>query len=147
MNFSVAYFQTKKTALFHCSYKKYFKGVESLNKSNLRVIYNPGGTNEKYVMSHLSNTRKILHKQNLTIIEELKKKRADYFITDDIEAKLLTKRHPHFCKLKSALPNTKMDMAIIVKDNQVLKLINLAIKKIKKSKTFQDLKKRYGLIN
>ena len=64
----------------------------------MRVVVNPGGTNEQYVRANLHRARIIVHADNRTIFDELRAGRADVMITDDVEVDLQTHRHPDLCR-------------------------------------------------
>ena len=60
----------------------------------MRVVVNPGGTNEQFDRAHLHAATIVLHPDNRTIFDEILAGRADVMITDDVEADLQALRHP-----------------------------------------------------
>ena len=65
----------------------------------MRVIVNPGGTNERFVDANVRAASKVLHPDNRTIFEELVAGRADVMFTDAVEVELQTQHSPSLCRL------------------------------------------------
>ncbi len=96
--FSIPYQAGGKTALARCTEAVKFRSLEDIDRSQTRVIVNPGGTNESFVREHLHAARIIDYPDNRTIFNELLAGRADVMITDDIEAELQHRRQPLLCR-------------------------------------------------
>jgi cyclohexadienyl dehydratase len=138
--FSLPYITTGKAALYRCQ-----QPPTQLNSSHYTVVYNPGGTNEKYVERYLTKSKKLLHPENLSIPTILLEQKADFFITDLIEAKLLAQKFPqHLCH-SSILPNSTQQIAIFVQQKNLRDRINIILKKIKQEPLFNKLLKKYNL--
>ena len=60
----------------------------------MRVIKNPGGTNELYVNQHLTQAQVTTHQKNAEIPGMIAEGKGDVMITDTMEAKLYAKAHP-----------------------------------------------------
>ena len=71
-----------------------FTTHESLNRPDVRVIKNPGGTNELYVNQHLTQAQVTTHQKNAEIPGMIAEGKGDVMITDTMEAKLYAKAHP-----------------------------------------------------
>jgi cyclohexadienyl dehydratase len=69
-----------------------------VDRKAVRVVVNPGGTNEKYVREHLRRAQIEVHADNRTAFDEISAGRADAMITDDVEAELQAFRHPELCR-------------------------------------------------
>ncbi|MGL1530597.1 transporter substrate-binding domain-containing protein, partial [Vibrio parahaemolyticus] len=88
-----------KTILSRCADARKFRaGIEPVDRPEVRVIVNPGGTNEQFVREHLGRARIIVFPDNRGVFEELAAGRADVMITDDVEAMLQSRRHPGLCR-------------------------------------------------
>lgn len=95
--FSTPYHVGGKTAIARCKDRDKFNSLEAIDQPSVRVIVNPGGTNEKFVDSKLKLAKKILHMDNRSIFAQLAKGRADVMITDRIEVELQTSLHSKLC--------------------------------------------------
>jgi cyclohexadienyl dehydratase len=122
--FSVTYQSGGKTILARCRDRRRFDTLAEVDRRAVRVIVNPGGTNERYVRSHLRHAQVIVQPDNRAVFEELIAGRADAMITDDVEADLQAHRHPELCR---TLPGTltRADKAIfMVQDADLLDAVN-----------------------
>ena len=81
-------------ALVNASKAGRFTTHESLNRPDVRVIKNPGGTNELYVNQHLTQAQVTTHQKNAEIPGMIAEGKGDVMITDTMEAKLYAKAHP-----------------------------------------------------
>ncbi len=93
-DFLPAYAPFGKVALVNIKYKNKFKSVNDLNQPNVRVIKNPGGTNEKFVLEHLTKAKVSTHDKNYEIPELIAAGKGDVMITENAEAKLYAKKFP-----------------------------------------------------
>jgi cyclohexadienyl dehydratase len=123
--FSVPYSSGGKTILARCAdVRKFHAGLASVDRPKVRVIVNPGGTNEQYVRSTLHHARIVVFPDNRTIFDELTAHRADVMITDDVEAELQSQRHAGLCR---AFPGTltHADKAVFMsRDPDLVKAVN-----------------------
>ena len=93
VSFSTAYMVNGKTPLVRCADVKRFQTVADIDKPDVRVVANPGGSNENYARTALTQAKLTMHPENLTIFQELIDKRADVFVTEAAEA--IVKTHEH----------------------------------------------------
>ena len=123
--FSVPYASGGKTILARCAdARKFHGGLASVDRPKVRVIVNPGGTNEQYVRSNVHHAQILVFPDNRTIFEELRAGHADVMITDDVEAELQSHNHPGLCR---AFPGTltHADKAILMpRDPELVKAVN-----------------------
>jgi cyclohexadienyl dehydratase len=92
--FSAPYHEGGKTLLARCSDRARFGTPAGLDVPGVRVIVNPGGTNERYVREHVRVAQVIVFPDNRAIAAELAAGRADVMVTDDVEAELQARRRP-----------------------------------------------------
>jgi cyclohexadienyl dehydratase len=100
---SRAYYTGGKTPIARCERKDRFASLDQIDTPGVRVIVNPGGTNEEFVDAHITRAEKVLHPDNRTIFHALIAGAADVMITDRIEVALQTRRHAELC---ATMPHT-----------------------------------------
>lgn len=84
--FSTPYLQDGKAAITRCSNYQYHT-LKDIDKPNVRVIVNPGGTNEKFVRAHIKQAQIDVWDDNKTIFDRLALGKADVMITDASETR------------------------------------------------------------
>ena len=99
--FSVPLARSGKSALGRCADRDRFASDAAIDVAGVRVIENPGGTNERFARGHLHEATLRIHADNVTIFAELLAGRADVMYTDDIEITRVTRLEPGLCRLIS----------------------------------------------
>lgn len=92
--FSVAYLEDGKTAIARRVDASRFGSLAAIDRPGVRVIVNPGGTNERFVREHLRRAEIVLHPDNRTIFAALAQGAADVMFTDGIEVRLQVRKDP-----------------------------------------------------
>jgi len=92
--YSAPYHEGGKTLLARCTDRERFDTRAELDRPEVRVIVNPGGTNERYVRANVHQARIIVHPDNRGVFAEIAAGRADVMVTDDVEAELQARRWP-----------------------------------------------------
>jgi len=95
--FSRAYTISGKTPIARCEDQDTFNSLADINKSSVRVIVNPGGTNEVFAKQHITEAELILHPENTTIFEAIIAGQADVMITDEEEVLLQSAQSSLLC--------------------------------------------------
>jgi cyclohexadienyl dehydratase len=123
--FSIPYSSGGKTILARCTDSgKFHGGLASVDRPKVRLIVNPGGTNEQYVRSNVHHAQIVVYPDNRAIFDEITAGHADVMITDDVEAELQTHHHAGLCR---TLPGTltHADKAILMpRDPDLVKAVN-----------------------
>jgi cyclohexadienyl dehydratase len=126
-SFSTPYSSGGKTILSRCADARKFGSLAAVDRRGVRVIVNPGGTNEQYVRANVHRATVVMFPDNRAIFDELRARRADVMITDDMEVELQTHRHPDLCR---AYPGTltHADKAILMpRDAELVSGVNAAL--------------------
>jgi cyclohexadienyl dehydratase len=95
--FTAPYFRTGKSLLVRCIVADRFTSLADVDRAGVRVIVNPGGTNEAFVNERLRRAEVVRHPDNVDIFAALERGAADAMITDAVEADVETRRHPGLC--------------------------------------------------
>lgn len=86
-----------KAPITLCKNVKRFQTLAEIDQPGVRLIVNPGGTNEAFARAHIHKATILLHPDNTTIFHEIVSGHADLMITDAIETRLQARRHPALC--------------------------------------------------
>lgn len=119
--FSQRYYLGGKTPIARCTERARFSSLERIDQPGIRVIVNPGGTNQQFAESNLKQATLVRHPDNSTIFEEIIQERADVMITDDIEVTLQSRQHPELCPTMPDSTLTKSAKAILLPRDPILK--------------------------
>ncbi|MEC3919412.1 transporter substrate-binding domain-containing protein [Nocardia sp. CDC160] len=71
-----------------------YSTIAEINQPGVRVIVNPGGTNEKFARANFPDAQLIVWPDNLTIYDQLEQGNADVFVTDSVEGRYRARTHP-----------------------------------------------------
>jgi cyclohexadienyl dehydratase len=92
--YSAPYHDGGKTLLARCADRERFDTAAELDRPEVRVIVNPGGTNERYVREHVHRAQILVFPDNRGVFAEIAAGRADVMVTDDVEAELQARNRP-----------------------------------------------------
>ncbi|MFZ9837701.1 MAG: transporter substrate-binding domain-containing protein [Opitutaceae bacterium] len=93
-SFSRAYLEDGKMAIARRADAPRFASLGAIDQPGVRVIVNPGGTNERFVRERVRQAEIVLHPDNRTIFAALAEGQADVMFTDGIEVRLQARRDP-----------------------------------------------------
>lgn len=91
--FSTPVFSSGKTPITHCGDEAKYQTLQQIDQPGVRVIANPGGTNELFDKAHLQKATIVPWKDNASIFDALTQGKADLMITDSVETRLQSKLH------------------------------------------------------
>jgi cyclohexadienyl dehydratase len=69
--FSAPVFSSGKTPITHCGDEAKYQTLAQVDQPGVRVIVNPGGTNERFDKAHLQNATIVPWTDNATIFDPL----------------------------------------------------------------------------
>ncbi|MBH81268.1 MAG: chorismate mutase AroQ, gamma subclass [Gammaproteobacteria bacterium] len=115
--FSIPYYSGGKTPIALCAQAARFGTLAEIDSPGVRVIVNPGGTNERFVRASLRRAEVVMHPDNRTIFEEILAGRADVMITDRIEVALQSSRQPRLCGTMDRTLNHQDKAYLLPTDN------------------------------
>jgi cyclohexadienyl dehydratase len=114
--FSPAYHRDGKTPIARCTQRARYASVSAINQPSVRVIVNPGGTNERFARERLPRANLRIYDDNKSIFQEILTGRADVMVTDATEVELQTRQHPELCRTSDEL-FTQADKALLLPKN------------------------------
>ncbi len=112
--FSEAYLDDGKTPIVRCGNEARFQTLAQINRPEVRVIVNPGGTNEQFVRANLAGATVVLHQDNNTIHREIAAGHADLMITDSAEAIWQGRQDATLCAVHPDQPFTHSQKAYLL---------------------------------
>ena len=118
--FSTAVMKSGKTPIARCADKDKYGTLAQIDQPGVRVIVNPGGTNEKFDRANLSKAQLVLFTDNAGIFDELVAGHADVMITDGVETRLQQKLHPELCAIHPDAPFNVSELAYMMPQDMPL---------------------------
>ena len=97
--FSAPILRDGKTPIAPCDVAAAFQTLTEIDRPGVRVIVNPGGTNEAFDHAHLHAATIVVFPDNRRIFDEILAGHADLMITDATEARLQHALHPALCAI------------------------------------------------
>ncbi|MCB0933108.1 MAG: transporter substrate-binding domain-containing protein [Mycobacterium sp.] len=104
--FTIPYLDTGKIPLARRELATQLESIDQINQRGVRVIENPGGTNEQFARQHFPNADIIIWPDNATIFARLAAGEADVMITDNIEARYQAELNPDLVAVNPDRPFT-----------------------------------------
>jgi cyclohexadienyl dehydratase len=98
-----------------------FRTVDDINQAGVRVIVNPGGTNEAFSREHFPQATIILNEENLTVFEKIISDIADVMVTDAAEAAVQEAIHPALEVANRDTPFNSFEFGILLPRDHALK--------------------------
>lgn len=119
--FSQPVMRVGKSPIARCADKDRFATLAEIDRPGVRVIVNPGGTNEAYDRANLHTAEIVTFPDNTRIFNELIAGRADLMLTDSVETRLQQKLHPELCAIHPDQPFNFGELAYLLPRDIVLK--------------------------
>jgi cyclohexadienyl dehydratase len=102
--FSTATMVDGKAPIARCEDTGKYGSLDAIDRPGVRVIVNPGGTNERFARAQFRQATIRVHPDNVTIFDEIVAGRADVMVTDQSETLLQHHLRPALCPVPVAAP-------------------------------------------
>ena len=93
-DFSIPVSHDGKRPIVRCADKDRYVSVAAIDRPEVRVVVNPGGTNERFAKAHFEHAKLEVHPDNRTIFNEIVAGHADVMVTDGAEVDYQSRLHP-----------------------------------------------------
>lgn len=145
MAMSDGYLTFGKTILVTKGKEGQFKSLDDVNQPSVRVMYNPGGTNEKFAKESTPKAQLIMHEQNAEIPGLVGEGKADVMITETMEARRYARDNPNVAAPLVDQPFTKNHFGVLMHKSypNLLRAVNEWMRMIKANGTMAAWEKKY----
>ena len=148
MLMSDGYLANGKTILCRASEADRYQSIDDIDKTEVRVMVNPGGLNEKFANANLTHATIIVHQKNEEIPSLIAEGKADVMITEITEAPYYIQTDTRLAAPLLNTPFTHGEIGVLMKKGQgdLLQLVNDVICQMKQDGTLRLLHEKYGLM-
>jgi chorismate mutase-like protein len=119
--FSVPYLHDGKTPITRCEHVARYQALAQIDRPEVRLIVNPGGTNERFARANAPHAQLTVYPDNVTIFGQIVSGAADLMMTDAIETRVQQRLHPQLCAVHPEAPFDSVDKAILLPRDPALK--------------------------
>jgi cyclohexadienyl dehydratase len=109
--FTVPYMVNGKAPITKCENVAKFQTLADIDKPDVIVIENPGGSNERFARANLKQAKIVIFNDNTTIFDEILKGKADVMISESVETIVQQKLRPGLCAVNPEKPLQYGEMA------------------------------------
>lgn len=102
-----------KVALVRCGEQSDYAAIAQIDRPDVRVVSNRGGTNEVFAMENLRYATVIIVSDNWRPFEFLKSRQADVMFTDSIEAVYHEEQGAGLCAVDVSNPYTRFEKVFL----------------------------------
>jgi len=148
MLMSEGYLANGKTILCRTEDTTRFRSLADIDRSDVRVMVNPGGLNEQFANQNLTHATIIVHQNNEEIPSLIAEGQADVMITEITEAPWYVQTDPRLAAPLLNAPFTHGEIGVLMRNGQddLLDLVNGVIRRMKADGSLQQLREKYGLM-
>ena len=145
---SNGYLANGKTFLCRAADANRYHSLVDLNKSEVRVMVNPGGLNEKFANENLTHATIIVYQKNEEIPNQVAEGNADVMITEITEAPWYVQNDPRLAAPLINTPFTHGEIGVLMRKGQddLLQIVNNTIRQMKSDGTLRRLHEKYRLV-
>jgi cyclohexadienyl dehydratase len=119
--FSIPALTSGKAAITRDENVSRFTSLEEINKKGVKVIVNPGGTNEAFSRANFPNATLVENDENMTIFQKIVDGEADLMVTDATETLVQERIHPELDAVNPETPFNSFQMGFIFKKDVAFK--------------------------
>ena len=119
--FSTPLLRTGKAPIARCADQARFQTLADIDRPGVRVVVNPGGTNERFARANVRQAEIVVFPNNAAIFGELVAGRADVMMTDSVETRLQQRLHPELCAINPDRPLDFGELAYLLPRDPVWK--------------------------
>ena len=109
--FTAPYMVNGKAPITKCENVAKFQTIADIDKPNVTVIENPGGSNERFARANFKQAKIVIFPDNVTIFDEILKGNADVMISESVETIVQAKLRPGLCAVNPDKPLQYGEMA------------------------------------
>lgn len=122
-----------------------YKSIADINRPEVKVMVNPGGTNEKFAKAYLPKATLIIHEQNAEIPGLIAEGKADIMITETMEAKKYAKMDSRLADPLVNQPFTKNRFGALMQkgDQEFLNYVNFFLAELETNGTMKNMEQKY----
>jgi cyclohexadienyl dehydratase len=112
--FSIPIMHGGKTPIARCSDKDKYQTLADIDQPEVRVIVNPGGTNESFARTNIHRAHLEVFPDNATIFDQIVNGKADVMLTDAVETRFQQKLHKELCAIHPDQPFNTTNIAYLL---------------------------------
>ncbi len=118
--FSTVLVSDGKRPVVRCADKDRYTSVAAIDQPGVRVVVNPGGSNEAFAKANLTHATVTVFPDNKTIADEIVAGREDVMVTDGVEVDHDALVHPELCAAAVPAPFTHFENAFMLQPDPAL---------------------------
>lgn len=119
--FSLPMHEGGKAAITRDEDRDRFDTIETINQPDVKVIFNPGGTNEQFARNNFPNAKLIENPENITVFEKIISGEADVMVTDAIETIIQQRIHQELDAVNPDVPFNRSEKAYLFRKDEEFK--------------------------
>jgi cyclohexadienyl dehydratase len=140
---SQSYLADGKAPIVRCGEEARYDTLEEIDRPGVRVIVNPGGTNERFVQAKVTAASVQVFPDNTRIFDEIAAGRADVMITDQIEVRYQAARNPRLCAASKTTFNMTDKAYLMPRDDALLRYVDSWLDRVKADGTLKAAFERH----
>lgn len=134
---SQSYLADGKTPIVRCGEEERYDTIEEIDRKGVRVIVNPGGTNERFAQAKLMSAAVQVFPDNTRIFDEIAAGRADVMVTDLIEVKYQSALNPKLCQALDGTFTVTEKAYLMPRDGALLRYVDSWLDRMKADGTLK----------